>query len=933
MPHRIRARGLFLIFIGALVFVPKLAVAQNIKGAIRGEVIDAQGRAVPEAQIAITDPQRGTERRLRSDSQGSFYQPGLDAGNYRVQVSKPGFEPHTSTSLELRVGDVANLEIKLQLEGIKTQVDVTAQAPSLLVVDPRQSKSFTRQEMNDLPVEAGAQGRNFYAQALTAPGVAVSLLAHRPFAISGQRPRNNNYMVDSVELNDADTGFIAGRASTEELVSQEAVQSFEIITHNAKAEYGRNSGGVVNLVTKSGSNQLHGSLYEYHDTSALSARNPFETTKTPNHSNLAGGTVGGPIRKNKAFFFGNYELFRPRGSTVGTYQTLTDDERARALPAVIPLVSLYPRSPQGARVVTQGIPIHNDQYSWLVRGDVFVTDRQSLMARANSVDSQNETDGGGNVVGNRVRIHNTTKSLALHHGYVFGPTLLNELRFGASRQIEEDAFLTSPLIGDPAVNGPIGFLIVPGLNLGGPLPYLGRHNFQNNFQVSDDISWTRGRHNFKFGSSLRRVQINGGAITNTFRGQIFFPTISAFLAGQPLSYSINVGNPLIGLRRTEWHGYLQDDWRVTPTLTLNLGLRYELNTVPTEEAGRIPEAFRFHADHKDFAPRVGFAWSVRPKTVLRGGYGIFYNALEMDFVGLTRFNPPLIQSLSAFRPTVPNQLQAKSGIPNGLVLPDPNARTPYAQDLTFAVERQLWNPQSTLTLAYVGTLGAKLPRARRPNGGENLPQSQRPDPTIGVLNRLETTALSNYHALQVKFTQRLGTHFDLRAAYTWSRFIDDVSDIPGRNQGLDRNLVPMDDNNLRRDRAVSDFDISHVFSLSYLYRVPFLPRNRWVGGWSISGITTLQSGRPLTLYSGTDTPTGTNNNRINDIAGTLIRQPSTNLPIQLLPGATRQQLTPAPGTFGSLGRNTERGDSLLNWNLSLIKDIRVTESSYFQNPR
>jgi len=439
------------------------ALAQNIKGTITGKVIDAQGRAIAGSEVTITDTLHGSERRLLSDSEGSFYQPGLDPGNYTVEILTQGFEPFHSGDLQLRVGDTLRLEVPLKVSGIATAVRVSAYPPTQLQLeDVKQSKNFDEKEMNDLPVQAGSQGRNFYAQALTAPGVALSTLAHRPFAVSGQRPRNNNYLIDSVETNDANTGFIAGRAETEQLISQEAVKSFEIITHNFKAEYGRNSGAIVSLVSKSGTNELHGSAYEYHNNSALSARNPFETQKSSRRSNLAGFTVGGPIKKERVFFFGNYELFKQRGEDLHTFQTLTDEERASAVAAVRPLVNLYPRSPNNNRLISKGSPTIGDQNTYLIRGDILLTDRQTLTARINYIDSQRDIDGIGNTVSSHVLIHNQTQGTALHHNYTIRPTLLNELRLGYHRQTEEDSFLDPVFLGNSAVNGEIGFLIVSG---------------------------------------------------------------------------------------------------------------------------------------------------------------------------------------------------------------------------------------------------------------------------------------------------------------------------------------------------------------------------------------------------------------------------------------------------------------------------------------
>jgi Carboxypeptidase regulatory-like domain len=270
-------------------------IAQNIKATLGGKVLDPHGKVIPGVVLTIRDLERGPVRQVTSNDKGMFLQPGLEPGAYKIEATQAGFVRYEGAVLPLKVGDVLNVEVHLSTAGVASTVEVLGYSSTVSADQPQQFKSFNSDEMNDLPVFAGGQGRNFYAQALTTPGVALSTLAHRPFAVSGQRPRNNNYLIDSAEMNDANSGFIAGRAETEQLISQEAVQSFQIITHNFKAEYGRNSGSIVNLVSKSGSNQLRGSVYEYHNNSALSARNPFETpaTKTSQRSNLAASPRGG----------------------------------------------------------------------------------------------------------------------------------------------------------------------------------------------------------------------------------------------------------------------------------------------------------------------------------------------------------------------------------------------------------------------------------------------------------------------------------------------------------------------------------------------------------------------------------------------------------------------------------------------------------------
>lgn len=909
------------------------AFAQNIKATLNGRVLDAQNNTIANAAVIIHDIQRGQQRALLSSSQGNFSQPGLEPGTYRISVKADGFATYQSAEITLRVGDALNFDIRLQVSQINEIVNITDAPTVLQTTDPKSSRSFIAEEMNDLPTAAGTQGRNFYTQARTAPGVALSTKAHQPFSVSGQRAINNNYLIDSVDNNDPNTGTIAGRGANEQLISQEAVASFEVLTHNFKAEYGRNSGGIVSIISKSGTNEFHGSAYEYHNNSALSARNALDRVKPSNRSNLAGFTLGGPVVKNRAWVFGQYETYRVRGLASSLFQVLSDAQRAVAVPAVQPLVNLYPKALGGATTFNYGLARNVNMNTWLARGDLALNDRQRLMARFNIAKAVSESQGGyAGVIDGTNNLIRTTMSASIQHTWTLTANKLNELRFGFNRTESLDVPSDNLLfLGNPAVNGEVGQLRVNGLTTLGVQSFANKYEFLNNYQVSDDFTWSRARHAVKFGSSVRRVQVNDGNLDNAYRGQLVFNNINDFLAGKPASYLRRTGNPRIGLRRAEWHSYAQDDWRVTPRLTVNVGLRYELNTALREAVNRIPSQYLLNTDNNNLAPRFGFAWQALPKTVVRGGYGIYYNALETVFLGLTRFNPPLIQTFTASAPTLPNLLgNAQAGIPSGLVIPNRDTATPYAQHLNLTVERELWNPQSTVSVAYVGTLGRKETRLRLPNGGENAAGFTRPDRTVGVVSVLETSANSSYHSFQASWSQRLNSDLQLRAAYTFSKYLDYVSGLTSSNTGLDRSQIPLDENRLFLDRGRSDFDVPHIFTMTGLWRLPFLAQNRWLGGWSLSSVATMQSGRTYSLFSGTNNLYASNNNRLLDLPNTLIRCGSCATPIQLTNGVTKAQLTPAAGTLGTLGRNTERTDGLIDVNFSLAKDFRLTEGIRLQ---
>ncbi|MGH9753938.1 MAG: TonB-dependent receptor domain-containing protein [Blastocatellia bacterium] len=909
--------------------------AQNIKAALNGRVLDLQNNAVANAAIIVTDPDRGQSRSLITDAQGAFHLAGLEPGVYRVTVKAAGFATHESKEIALRVGDALNFDIRLQVSQVSDVVNIINAPTVLQTTDTKNARGFTAEEMNDLPVAAGTQGRNFYTQARAAPGVALSTKAHQPFSVSGQRAINNNYLIDSVDNNDPNAGLIAGRGANEQLVSQEAIASFEVLTHNFKAEYGRNSGGIVSIISKSGANEFHGSAYEYHNNSALSARNPKDLLGKPsNRSNLAGFTLGGPVVKNRAWLFGQFETYRIRGRQSSFFQVPSDAQRALAVPAVRPLMDLYPRPINGATTFNFGLARNVDMNTWLIRGDIALTGRQRLMSRYNIAKAVSETQGGfAGVIDGANNLFRTTMSASIQHAWTPAPNKLNEARIGFNRTESLDVPSENLLfLGDPKTNGEVGQLRVGGLTTLGVQSFANKYEFLNNYQLSDDFTWALKNHTVKFGSSVRRVQVNDGFLDNAFRGQLVFNDIAEFLDGIPASYSRKVGNPRIGLRRTEWHSFAQDDWRVTPTLTLNIGLRYELNTALREAADRIPSQFLFDTDRNNLAPRFGFAWQARPKAVVRGGYGIYYNALETVFLGLTRFNPPLIQTFTVAKPAFPNLLDnATMSIPSGLVIPNKDTATPYAQHINLTIERELWNPQSTVSVAYVGTLGRKESRLRLPNGGENPPKEfKRPDPSVGVVSVLETSANSSYHSFQMSWSQRVNKDLQVRAAYTFSKYLDYVSGLTSSNTGLDRTLIPLDERNLARDRGRSDFDIPHIFTLTGIWRAPFFADRRGLAGrllegWSLSSVATLQSGRTYSLFSGTNNLNASNNNRLLDLPNTLIRCGSCEIPIQLASGVTKAQLTPAAGALGTLGRNTERTDGLVDIGFSLSKDFRLTE--------
>jgi hypothetical protein len=892
--------------------------AQNIGGSITGEVADSQGLAVENARIEVVSLDTGAKSAAVSDRSGKFVVPSLPQSTYSVTAVKQGFTSATAGLVRVSIGDSPAVRLILAPATAVQSVTVTAEVSALRTDTPERGSSYDASLMNDLPMLGGGTGRNFRTQAYLTPGVSLSTAAHRPFAVSGARNRNNNYLVDSNDFNEAEGGLLMGRGASEQLISTEAIEGMQVLTHNFKAEHGRQNGSVVSLITKRGGNEFHGLAFNYLRNQRLDARNTFDLAKPPLRGNNFGFNFGGPVRRNKTFFFVNHEWNIRRATAAATVQTLSAAQKATAVAAVAPLASLYPEPNVAGTNLFRANPSSGlDQDSQVFRVDHEMSSTQRIFWRTTRLSAINRGATGAAFSRYESAVGPTGHSL--QHAWTPTATVLNEARLNYTRFDLNDDLIDPVQLGDPTRNGLAGNVTVNGLTSLGHFAFMARQTAQNTFQIADDVSVSRGAHSFKSGVNIRRLQLNSGTFAPSYTGVLRFNSVADFLAGRAASYSRNVGNPYMGLRSTEANFYAQDDWRIHRRLTLNLGLRYEFNAVPREVNGLIEERYRFSPDYNNFAPRFGFAWQAdrSNRTVVRGGYGIYYNVLELSFVGLTRFNAPRIRTFAAANPTFPDLLAtAQAGLPTGLVNPQPSARQPYSQHLNLSVERELFNPQTVLSVSYVGTLARKMPRASRPNGGDGLAQASRPNPAVGVVNVLETAANSGYNALQVSLQARAG-RLTVRNAYTWSKFMDEVSDFPSSNTGIDRGILALDESNWRLNRAVSDFDMRHVFTSAFSYEL------RW--GFRLQSLITAQSGRPYTLYSGTDSPFGTNNNRIMEIPGLLSINPSARRSIEILDPSRRASLTPGRGVFGTLGRNTAVSDGTLGVSMGIHKSFLITE--------
>ncbi len=899
--------------------------AQNVNGIVAGSVLDPAGAVVPNVRIRALLPERKSSRETTTNDAGYYRFTGLTPGRYDLIVNAPGFATHERTGLEVSVGAPLQVDIRLTLSNVSDTVSVSESIDDLAraVTSATRGALFNEEALQNIPAIAGRTNRNYSSQVFLLPGTNVSRTPHAPFSINGSRGQGmTNVMVDGADFNNPNSGSLLGANFTEQPVSQEALQTVEVQTSNFKAEYGRAGGGTINLITASGGNQFHGRFYEFFRNDALDARNTLNAERPTLRQNQFGGLLSGPIVRNRLFFAANGEWMLQRAANSAIPQaTFSLAERERAVPAMRALLGNYPlpnaTSAANVPLFDPGrIPEVLTGRTWFGKVDWVASAKHQLGYRYTHVESLRRAVNlfaTGSAGWNEVYSHTFNATSALT------PNTVNEARaYYTSYNIP--LWPMTRFLGDPAVNGTIGLLSATGAASLGTI--FRDDSRTHNYQVQNDLSLTRGRHGIKLGVIARRVLIATTA-RSLGDGQLIFDSRELFLQGRPRTYTRVLGDTRLDQQQWEVGFYGQTDYRVRQNLTLNLGARAEHYGAPADRFGRLTPNY---GTGMSLAPRFGFAYTpgTQQSLVLRGGYGLFIAPLAARYVGLTRLSPPRVRTVIALNPVIGDLLGGPLVDSTNLTLTDPNLRQPYVQQWNLTTDYRLPGTKLVASLGYVGTRGVALPMTRLPNGGDRLAQNLRPNPAVGVVSLLETAAVSSYHALQFSLNGQLSRQLTLRTAYTWSRSIDDVS----------RDTVNIiSQNNRLLDRAVSDFHLSHNFTTALVYVLPGAASGSktrtLLGGWQISPVLQWRSGFPYSILSGGDTPEGLRLNRVNDIAGTLLR--GQEGVFGLLPGngltlaQVRQQITPAPNTFGTLGRNTERAMPFFDLSAGLQKSFRLTE--------
>jgi hypothetical protein len=1020
--HRTRAISILTIGAAALLLITTSAWAQSFRGSIRGTVTDPSGSVIAGAKVTAKNIGTGLQREATTGQDGAYVLAELPAGEYTVRAESAGLSP-SAQNVQVNVGldTTANFDLT-KVAKRQEQLNVTAEAPLVESTRDVLGEVVDQRLVTDLPLN----GRDFGKLVALVPGatvepsgVAAIQSGFGQFAINGNRDRSNNYTLDGTDNNDPffnnsalnQTGIGGAPAS---LLPIDAIQEFNLQSQ-FPAEYGRNSGSVVNIITKSGTNRLHGSAFEFLRNDAMDARNYFNRVIDPNtglpvrktafRNNQFGGSLGGPIVKDKTFFFGAYEGQRERVGSDFSLLVPTQQQIAQAEldvggavnPALVKILNyFFPNVPSAPATATSAkVPYSvkdtNDANSLIAKLDQNFSSSETLSARYAFAQSHQTFPLGnpGTLTASRLSnfAQNSPTRVQVFSGNLLSTlsaTKVNEVRFGYSRY--RTSFTASDANLDPlalfGINFGTGKLGMPEIDFGGEFDNIGATAFSvprgrtsQSYQILDNFTWLKGRHTVKFGGEYRRAAISSFN-DNLERGGIVFGTgngfdnnagtdvLAAYFAG---AYSFTLADQGNTQRTTYNNGlsfFAQDDFRLAPRLTLNYGMRWEYFGPISEKNNLLANLGSdgqlamvgtdgvngaYKRDLNNFGPRVGFAWNLASTTVVRGGYGLYYDYVPQDLMIANFTNSaglvtppigpkavtPLTFDSTAFSVapppnTAPSPVFTPASPPFDIFFTPRNFVTPYVQNWNLNLQQEL-SKEIALQLGYVGSKGTKLVRLRDANQPDV--NGDRPNQTYGYMDEFANLSSSVYHALQATLRTRSWHGVTGFTGYTWSKSIDDASD------GIDfvaTVALPQDSNNLRAERGPSNFDTRHRFTAAFNYEVPHLfgPK-RFAEGWQLNTIITAQSGRPIPLVSANDTSAFSNPNfntqsnfhqRPNLVPG----QPIINSNWESSPDVVgylngNAFAQPADGTFGTLGRNAIYGPHFWNVDLALAKSTQFYE--------
>jgi hypothetical protein len=965
-----------------------LAFGQTTNASITGTVADSSGAVVAGASVQIKNVSTGVSRTTVSDSQGRYNVADLLVGDYEAQASVQGFQTVVRKGITLTVGSRAVVDFSLPPGQQQQTVTVEAQVSQVETTSAAMSTLVESKQIAELPLN----GRN-YTQLLTlAPGVQQTAPTFpsgfygrgADYSIAGARPEGQAFLLDNSNVQDF-WNHGPGSAVLGTTLGVEAIAEFSVQTNTYSAQFG-GSGAAINAVTKSGTNQFHGTAFEFLRNSAMDARAFYDGSKLPSFKrNQFGASLGGPIKTDKAFFFFNYEGLRNRQGMTQTAFVPDQNARNGILPGQAPiavspqiqtLLGYYPLpTSQSAAQAASGIgqvgvvdTQLGDENYYIGRIDYTISSKDSLFGRYVYDQALFHDPFSGSAVNLWPETHHTGNHYAtVEERHIFTPTIVNLARAGFVRT-KEGSDLDKNLPGlnfytDGRKNGTIGITGLSSLGSSIFLPFL---FVQNKYSGGDDVIWTHGAHSIRFGAVFERVQSNVNA-PGWLGGQYTFNSLSDFLHSSPFLFFGPLQSQSDGyrdFREINFTPYFQDDWKVSKRLTLNLGLRWEfvsnpvthkhpLSTILDYKTSTgftvVPNVFKNNPSTRNFDPRFGFAWDPFDdhKTSIRGGFGIFHNpVVPRTYASGYYFNPPysfVVQVFPQF--PVANITAPLPSQSNAVNYDTPS--TPYQMQWNLNIQRELFS-NTILTVGYVGSRGVHLfyQRDQNPpiptidaNGMRTFcgpgflgPCTTNPriNPALGPYNGAEPQANSSYESLQANLNRRFQRNISGQLSYTYSHCIDTSSNT----YGLEGGAPAQDPYDLAADRGSCLFDRRHSVVASALWAIPF--HGKFAGhqifeGWQISGILTVRSGGPFTVWDGYDYPA----------MGAAFVAPRPNVNSgrnadNIILGNQGRWFDPTAfalpptGQLGNSGRNYLVGPNMRNFDFSAIKDTKVSERLMIQ---
>ena len=927
----------FRYFIAALLGASVL-LAQD-RAAISGTVKDSSGALIAGASVTLVEPATQLQRDTHTNSSGIYSFNSLPVGTYQLTIGNAHFKPLVIDRVDLLFGQVRTVDATLQVGAATEKVSVTASTDSLNRTSAEQGINIEAPQIADIPLN----GRNWATLMTLAPGaVNAGGGQQRDIRFNGHSLDDSNFTFDGIDTSGVQEQ--TQKADTRLNISLDSIDEFKVSTANYTAESGAAGGAQVNVVSKSGSNNWHGSLYDYFRNDKLDTRSPFDPSQIPPFRlNQFGGQLSGPVIKNKAFFFVNYEGLRQ--SLGQTFSSFVPSASFRSTvlttsPALAPIINAYPKGQTSIDPVTDlltvGVRNTVREDTGLFRFDYRFNDKSTFYVRYN-IDNAlilSPQDALGTL--NRIPV--IPENLVLQIQHIFSPTLVNESKFGLNRVNYHNTIIgTSPINVSTSGFDPLNANSVD-VEIGTTFSYI------------DNVTKILGRHTLKAGVEIRRIRLNnaGNSIQTS---SIDFSDNTQLINNTPDSIGLLAGEGVRGNRRTFYMGYLQDEWKATPNLTLNLGLRYEFYSVAKEVLNRSavvdvtgcggycpPGTPYYQPNFNDWGPRFGLAWTPEAlggKTAIRTGFGIYYGANQND-----DFSDPLESAVPRYSITSSDnpaiQYPIAPFITPANALFSPKAIDRFRKDLSyqewdFLVQQQLPG-QFQAQAGYIGSNGRHLFDRSEVNLIDPA-TGTRPLPQFSEYGYKSNNSNDSFQALQLSLQRRLTAGLLWQTQYQWAHAIADGSFGAGES-------ISFQNQNCRVcDRSDSDYDIRHTLSTNAIYQLPVGPGRRFLntrsfagqilGGWELSGIASANSGLPVNITisrSISNFADGYNSNqRPNLVPGVPLYPANQTINNWFNPAAFA---VPAPGTYGNLGRNVGRAPGWYEIDTALQKSFAFTERTH-----